>query len=651
MCDRIAYRGPDGEGIHTDHDYGVGHRRLSIIDVSDRSRQPMHSRDGQWTISYNGEVYNYVELKDELVALGHKFSTTSDTEVLLAAFSQWGLESLQRLNGMYAFAIWHHPTRTLTLVRDRLGIKPLYYTETTRGIAFASEIKCLLTLPEVKAEPNHRILDGYMSVGYCPGEETLFKGIYRLPPGYWLQISNGVVTKAAYWDIAFQRDQDLGEAHYLEQAQNLLEDAVRLQLRSDVPLGVFLSGGLDSSAVVAMMRRQGVAKIKTFSVAWDYGPDYDEGRYAREIASLFRTEHREYRMTPQDFAGFLPDYIWHMDEPVQEAAAISLYYIAQKAKEEVTVVLSGEGSDEVFGGYPVYRYMDRLERYRTLPKQLRGGINALLSKCGPKWKKHVALSDLPIEHRYAGVSLNEMGKMRSLYTPRLVEETAGYAVNELVAPYYQKTAMHDAQTRMQYLDVKSWLVDDLLIKADRMSMAASLELRVPFLDHRLMEFAARMPSKYRLKGGQTKYLIKKAMQPYLPPHIIYRRKQGFPTPLALLFKGPLRKYVQEILVSQRSVDRGLFEPVGIKRLVDEHSRGVADHHKALWQLLVLELWHRTFVDGESLQDMRKPSRPKKWFAVMKVYNKYPADGTPCNRTYAASLARCLVTGRRKSVNM
>jgi asparagine synthase (glutamine-hydrolysing) len=605
MCDLIVYRGPDGKGAYTDREFGVGHRRLSIIDVSDRSHQPMHTSDGEWCISYNGEVYNYLELKQELVAQGVEFATTSDTEVLLAALRQWGLEALQKLNGMYAFALWHRPTRTLTLVRDRLGIKPLYYTETSQGVAFASEIKCLLALPEVKAEANHRILDGYMGVGYCPGEETFFKGIYRLPPGHYLQISDRVVTKAAYWDIAFERDQDLGEAYYIEQTRTLLEDAVRLQLRSDVPLGVFLSGGVDSSAVVAMMRRLAVSEIRTFSVAWDYGPEFDEGRYAREIAALFRTEHREYCMTPQDFVTFMPDYVWHMDEPVQEAAGISLYYIAQKAKQDVTVVLSGEGSDEVFGGYPVYRYMAMLERYRAIPQRLRSGISALLSRCGPRWKKHVALSELSLERRYAGVSFNDMDRVRHLYTPRLREESHGYAIADLVAMYYDHTSNSDAQTRMQYLDVKSWLVDDLLIKADRMSMAASLELRVPFLDHRVMELAARMPSKYRLKGGQTKYLIKKALEPYLPRHIIYRRKQGFPTPLAQLFKGPLKQYVRDILVSERSFDRGLFEPARIRQLVDEHAGGVSDHHKLLWRLLVLELWHRTFVDGESLQDMRR----------------------------------------------
>ncbi len=605
MCDLVAYRGPDGWGVHTVGDFGLGHRRLAIIDVSDRSLQPMHTADGRWTISFNGEVYNYLELKQDLVAEGFAFSTTSDTEVLLAAFSRWGLGALDKLNGMYAFAVWDQATRTLTLVRDRLGVKPLYYVVTDQGLAFASEIKCLLALPEVKAEPNYRLLDGYMGVGYCPGEETFFKGIYRLPPGHSLQVRDGAIAQAPYWDVAFQRDQDLGERHYVAEVQSLLADATRLQLRSDVPLGVFLSGGVDSSAVVAMMHRQGISRIKTFSVAWDFGPDYDEGQYARQVAGLFGTDHYEYQVTPHDFLSFLPHYIWHMDEPVQEAASIALYYIARRAKDEVTVVLSGEGSDEVFGGYPVYRYMAWLERYRAMPSPVRGLLGAGLSRCAAKWRKHCALAELPLDRRYVGVAMSQIENIRAMYSQRTVRQTDDYTIEKLVAPYYANVAGQDAQTQMQYLDVKTWLVDDLLIKADRMSMAASLELRVPFLDHRLIELAARIPTKYRLKRGETKYLIKKALEPYLPRQIIYRKKLGFPTPLAALFKGPLNGYVREILLSDRSLDRGLFRPASVRQAVEQHGRGAADHHKLLWRLLVLEMWHRVFIEGDSLDDLQE----------------------------------------------
>jgi asparagine synthase (glutamine-hydrolysing) len=598
MCELMSYRGPDGDGTYVDDDFGVGHRRLSIIDTSTRALQPMRTADGKWYISYNGEFYNYREVKVELAACGCQFRTSSDTEVLLLAFRQWGLAALEKINGMFAFAIWHAPTRTLTLVRDRLGIKPLYYARTHEGLAFASEIKCLLTLPEIKAEPNHRLLDGYMGVGYCPGEETFFAGIFRLQPGHYLQVRDGVVSKAAYWDMPLEPSCDRGERFYLDRTQSLLEDSVRLQLRSDVPLGVFLSGGVDSSAVVATMHQQGISNIQTFSVGWDYGNDYDEGQYAREVARLFGTKHLECRMTPQDFLASIPRYVWHMDEPVQEAAGISLYWVSKLASKEVKVVLSGEGADELFGGYPIYRYMAWLERYKALPRVLRARVNDLLSRCGSKWHKHVTLGELALEDRYFGVSLAEMNAVRRLFTPALLAETTAHTIDRLVAPYYAPTSHRDSQTRMQFLDIKSWLADDLLIKADRMSMATSIELRVPFLDHRFVEFAMGIPSKYRLYQGETKYLLKKTVSRSLPRHIVYRKKQGFPTPLAQLFHGPLRGYLRDVLLSDQCSDRGLFRPSAIRNLLDEHDERLADHHKPLWRLLILELWHRIFVDGE-----------------------------------------------------
>ncbi len=603
MCDAVAYRGPDGQGLETDADFGMGHRRLSIIDVDQRSLQPMQSDDEQWMISYNGEVYNYLELKRELAAAGCRFHTTSDTEVVLAAFRRWGPTALQRFNGMYAFAVWHRATRTLTLVRDRLGVKPLYYAHTPDGIAFASEIKSLLRLPEVAAAANYRLLDGYMGVGYCPGEETFFDGICRLPPGQFLEVRGGSVLKRTYWDLEFTSEPDAGEAAYVNETQSLLTDAVRLQLRSDVPLGVFLSGGVDSSAVVAAMRRQGVSQIKTFAVNWDFGAEYDEGHYAREVAATFKTEHHECRVTPESFRSAIPRYVWHMDEPVQEAAGIALHAVAEMAKQEVDVALSGEGSDEVFGGYPVYRYMSWLERYRNVPQPIRCGLDALLARCGPKWRKLVTLSQLALERRYLGVALCEMSEVRELYSDRLRSETDGAGVEKLVESYYETTAGSNIQRRMQYLDVKSWLVDDLLIKADRMSMAASIELRVPFLDHRFLEFAGRLPVKYRLRSGEDKYLLKKAVEPYLPRHIVYRRKLGFPTPLAELFRGALKDYVRGVLLSERCCDRRLFEPDRISHLLEKHEHAEADHHKTIWRLLVLEVWHRLFVDGDTVEQL------------------------------------------------
>ncbi|TQV88898.1 asparagine synthase (glutamine-hydrolyzing) [Aliikangiella coralliicola] len=597
MCSVITYRGPDGYGEYVNEHTGLGHRRLTIIDTNERSNQPMHSEDSKVSICYNGEVYNYVELKASLLEADVSFRTKSDTEVLLNAYIHQGIESVEKFNGMFAFAISDTTNDLFYLARDRMGIKPLYYTETKDGLAFASEIKSLLQLDDVKAQVNETLIDSYMTVGYCPTNETMFKGIHKVPPGHYIKVEKGTLSLHQYWDMTFDKSEDKGEDYYVKETQKLFEDSVRLQLRSDVPLGVFLSGGIDSSAVVAMMRKLDVKDIKTFSVAWDYGKDFDETEYARKVAKQFDTDHTEYFMSAEDFRDFLPGYIRHMDEPVTEAAAISLYYLAKKTKEKVTVVLSGEGSDEVFGGYPIYKYMQVVENYKKVPGVLRKGlINPVLRSLGVKWKKYADLSEKSIENSYSGVSFYEESLKQSLYTDQFAKTCEKHSNFSNLLPYYQNTQDQDLQSKMQYLDLKTWLVDDLLIKADRMSMAASLELRVPFLDHRFLEFAATMPSKYRLKNMENKYIIKKAMEPYLDKEILYRKKLGFPTPLAVMFQGELYDYVAGIIDSEKAHARGYFKPEIIKQLLTEHKDKTRDHHRVLWQLLVLELWHREFID-------------------------------------------------------
>ena len=597
MCSVIPYRGPDGYGLHVDGAAGFGHRRLTIIDTSSRSNQPMLSAKGDCIICYNGEVYNYLEIKAELENRGAVFRTTSDTEVVLESLRHDGVSALSQLNGMYAFAYWNKSGNQFLLVRDRVGIKPLYYSICESGIVYGSEIKSLLCHAEIKASVNYRMLDSYMSLGYTPGNETLFENIYKLPPGHYLSIHKGETELVEYWDMQPAASTDRGEAYYLEEAERLFRDAIRIQQRSDVPLGVFLSGGVDSSAVVAMMRESGVKNIKTFSVAWDYGDDYDETRYARQVARCFQTDHTEYIMSADDFRNFLPDYIRHMDEPVTEAAAISLYYLSARAREKVTVILSGEGADEVFGGYPIYKYFQIIDYYRRIPRWLRLGLlDPMLSRLGGKWKKYLRLSRLPLEQAYAGVSFYDSKVKQGLYTEAFRRDCASYDIVTVLQQYYDKSSGQDLQKRMQYLDVKTWLVDDLLIKADRMSMAASLELRVPFLDHRFLEFAASMPSKYRLKNGETKYLLKKLMERFLDKNILYRKKQGFPTPISILFGGELFEFVAGIVDSDRAHQRGYFKPERVRQMLTEHRAGTQDHHRVLWQLLVLELWHREFID-------------------------------------------------------
>jgi len=596
MISVINYRGPDGDGVFTSGHTGLGHKRLTIIDTSERSNQPMTSHYGPQTLCYNGEVYNYLELASQLSKQGTKFRTSSDTEVILELLRKEGVSALDKLNGMYAFAYWDDAKNSFLLVRDRLGIKPLFYKETENGIQFASEIKSLLTQETQGSSVNRALIDSYMSLGYSPSDETLFSGIKKVPPGHYLEIKEGKPTLTKYWDMEFDKSIDMGEKHYIKETQVLFEDAVKLQLRSDVPLGVFLSGGVDSSAVVAMMHKLGVKDIKTFSVAWDYGSDFDETHYARKISKQFNTDHTEYFMTAQEFKDFLPQYIRHMDEPVTEAAAISLYYLALKTKEKVTVVLSGEGADEVYGGYSIYKYLEVIEKYKKLPGLIRKIVNPILHTMGNKFSKYADLSEVSLEESYAGVSFYEQDQKRRLYSDSFKNEANSHNIFKTLSPYYQYCHAQDAQSKMQYLDVKTWLVDDLLVKADRMSMAASLELRVPFLDHRFLELAATMPSKYRNKGYQSKYILKKAMEPYLDKEILYRKKQGFPTPLAIMFQGELKDYVHDIIMSELALDRGYFNRSEIAKLLDEHNSGKQDHHKILWQLLVLELWHREYID-------------------------------------------------------
>ncbi|MES2663771.1 MAG: asparagine synthase (glutamine-hydrolyzing), partial [Pseudomonadota bacterium] len=482
---------------------------------------------------------------------------------------------------------------------------PLYYVETEDGIVFASEIESLLKGLDKRPSLNRTMVPTYLRMGYVPGEQTMMQEVKRLLPGHWMKVhpSYGIKIEK-YWDLMFQRSFNTNhhkksEPELLEELRHLMLDATKLQLRSDVPLGVFLSGGVDSSAVVAMMHQLGIEKKSTFSVAWDLGPEFDETKYAREVAQQFNAEHHEYWMSAKDFVDFLPQWIRHMGEPVTEAAAVSLYYIAQKARQDVTVVLSGEGADEVFGGYPIYGYFQWLHRYANLPAAVRALLDPCISALGPKWRKYVDISRQSLRSSYSGVSFYPESEVDWLLTP---QARAEFTSNKLKAHYflnqcYDVVQKEDIQTQMQYVDVKSWLVDDLLIKADRMSMAASLELRVPFLDHRLMEWAAGLPSSYRLKNGETKYLLKKALEPWLPRSVLYRKKQGFPTPLKVLFRGELSNWVRDLLLSSKCLNRGFFDSVKIEQMLLEHQNKKRDWHRVLWLLAVFELWNQNYLDN------------------------------------------------------
>jgi len=501
--------------------------------------------------------------------------------------------------GMYAFAIWDRDKRELFAARDRLGIKPFYYRETARGILFASEIKSILAVQTDPRGVDVSLIDAYMSFGYVPGEDTLHKGIKRLLPGHTLTWRDNRIAVSKYWDLGFGEQSDDQIAVCADRIKELLKDSIALHLRSDVPLGVFLSGGLDSSAVVALLSPGASSGLNTFSVAYNFGRDYDETPYAREVATEFSTHHHEIRVTPRQFLDFVPKYIWHMDEPVTEAAAISLYYVAKLAREHVVVCLSGEGSDELFAGYDFYTYNLAIERARRI---LGAGIfrrlTGLAAKVGrfARIRKYLELAGSSLEERYRGISSYGQGKKTSLYSSGF----AGFAAegnvscNAFIEGLFTRSQHWDPLSRMLYFDTKTWLVDDLLIKADRMSMANSIELRVPFLDHRIVEYAAAIPSRYKIRGTETKFVLKKSLKGQLPERIVRRRKMGFPTPLEIMFRGELFDYAHETLLSRQAAGRGYFDAGTVKQLLRDHRSGKAANHREIWQLLVLEEWHRRF---------------------------------------------------------
>ncbi len=616
MRDTMPYRGPDTNGLWFDDEakIGLAHLRLSIIDPTPAGHQPRVDEASNCVISYNGEVYNYLEIKAELEQKGYIFETHSDTEVVLKAYLEYGYDCLKHFNGMFAIAIWDGNKKELFLARDRLGIKPLYYMHNENEFIFASETKAILAGLDKKPALNVQLIDSYMSFGYIPGENTLHKGIKRLMPGHYAVLKSGEVNGAEptenkliiteYWDLTFNNlNEDKGFDYYVKESKKLLDSAIDLRLRSDVPLGIFLSGGIDSSAVVGLLAERVDEPLKTFSIGYDFGKGFDETLYAKIIADKFKTDHHEIKITPAQFKAFIPEYIALMDEPVTEAAAISLFFVSKLAKEKVTVALSGEGSDEIFAGYDLYQYMNVLDKYRTVVGQtgcnLFAGIsNKLLGK-SHKVSKYLTMATLPIEQRYKGMSTYPDHEKEALYKPQFkaeIERKNQVSSRNYTRGLFDKVKNEDTLSKMLYFDTKTWLVDDLLIKADRMSMAASLELRVPFLDYRLVEFAATIPTKHKIKKGEGKYPLKKMMEGILPKEIIYRKKMGFPTPLKLMFQNELRSYAEELLLSEETKLHQFFKKERIEQLITEHNNNKYDHHKTLWQLVVLEEWLRKNTD-------------------------------------------------------
>jgi len=599
MCDAMAHRGPDGAGVWTAPGVGLGHRRLSIIDLVG-SPQPMASTDGAAMLVFNGEIYNYRELREELKGAGAEFHTDGDSEVILAAWQRWGPDCVTRLHGMFAFAIYDCRARTLFLARDRLGVKPLFYAPLSDGsLAFSSELKGLLAHPLLRREIDPLAIEDYLTWGYVPDHRSILQGVMKLPAGHTLLLRHDALLPAPsqYWDVSFAERRNGRAADLEAELLHLMRQAVTSRMVSDVPLGAFLSGGVDSSAVVALMAEASREPVKTCSIGFDVAAA-DESTYAEQIARKFACHHRARTVSPDDFE-HLDDLVAMFDEPFADASALPTWRVCQLARETVTVALSGDGADEAFAGYRRQVFQFGEDRVRSLlPQVLRGPVFGGLGAIYPKadWAPRplrakttlLALAGTSEEGYARAVSIIPPELRQTLYSPEFLRLRGDYRAEQPFEETMRKAQARSGLDRAQYADLKFWLPGDILTKVDRTSMAVSLEAREPLLDHRLIEFAASLPEHLRVRRGEGKWLLKKTMQRYLPDDILYRPKQGFVTPIAEWFRGPLAEQARAIASSDALVRTGWFDGKRLAAMADAHIAGRSDHGRLLWQLVMLD---------------------------------------------------------------
>lgn len=610
MCDTLVHRGPDDEGFYWSERVVLGMRRLSIIDLVG-GQQPIWNEDHSCCIVFNGELYNFLDLGPQLTAKGHVFCTRSDTEVILHAYEEWGAGCLDRLNGMFALAIWDEKTRQLFLARDRIGEKPLYYYRDHQRLIFASEIKAILADRTVPRILNQRGLVNYLAFSHAIAPETIYQNIFKLLPGHYLLVRDNCIQIMQYWDVgkdAQAQDRGLSEDEYAEQILELLDDSVHRRMIADVPIGAFLSGGVDSSAVVALMKRHATAPVKTFSIGFQIGGAYDELADAKRVAKFFGTEHYELQVAHLDLVETLRTLVYYYDEPFGDAACFPLYLLSKFARQHVKVALSGDGGDELFGGYRRYVADQFAPIYQKLPQFLTWGIIPKTVNQLPRLRRLKRMSQtLPITDpslRYAAWLV--------LFTPDMQAALLNSGIYASVMdhdpawayPHYYSnlngSSAADHLNRLMYIDLKTWLVDGYMEKTDKATMACSLEARLPLLDYRLVELAFQIPSRYKIQGWSTKRIFKKAVSHMLPPAVLRKTKHGFSVPTDPWFQGDLKSFVFEVLLDQRSRNRGYFNISVAEKLWRDHTEGrhVWDTH--LWLLLNFELWHRIYLDGEAV---------------------------------------------------
>ena len=601
MTDILKHRGPDDSGIYIDKNVGLGHQRLSIIDLSAAGRQPMANKDKSIFIVYNGEIYNFRELRKVLENLGYKFKSKTDTEVILYSYQEWGEKCLEKFNGMFAFAIWDSRNQQFFLARDRLGEKPLYYYLDQEKFIFASEIKAILEDKDIKKEIDPQGMINYFSFGHSIAPDTIYQGIKKLLPGHYLILKNGKIEIKKYWDVYFTEGKDdKGEQYYKEEIKKLFKKAVEERLISDVPLGVFLSGGIDSSAVVGMMAKCGVSPIRTFSVGFNVaGTEFNELADARIVADYFKTEHHEVVLKELDLIDTLNKLVYHFDEPFGDAANFPIFYISQFAKKFVTVVLTGEGGDEVFWGYRRYVIEKHHQKLFFLNWLLKNNLLNRFIGLLPKLRRIKKLiKTFPIKDdllRYTNwLAFFSKEMINFLFQGGAVGKN--YDPLKIYKEYFFRYQSMDLLDKIIYLDQKILLPDCYLEKVDKASMAVGLETRPPFLDYHLVEFANSIPAKYKIKGIQTKYIFKEVVKDILPEQILKKKKHGFAVPTNLWFRGKLRDYLFEIIFDDRTKKRGYFNFKYIEKLYNDYQKGNQPFDPQLWLILNFELWHRQFID-------------------------------------------------------
>ena len=636
MADAIRHRGPDDDGYFVEGSIGLANRRLSIIDV-DGGKQPISNEDDTVWIVFNGEIYNYPELREQLLANGHQFKTHTDTEVIVHLYEEYGVQAVRKLRGMFTFAIWDQPRRRLFVARDPLGQKHLYYTQRDGEFLFGSEIKSLLADPTVRPELNTWAMHHAISLRCLPDEHTMFKGIDKLPAGHYLVYENQTAKIEQYWDQPFEPKHTMPEEELIQELRKVLLDTVECHMLSDVPLGAFLSGGIDSSLITSMMAELSDKPIKTFSIGVKE-EDFNELPYARQVVEKYNTEHYEYIVEP-DLVSLLPAMMWHMEEPV-DPFAFGVYSVSKLASEHVKVVLGGDGGDEMFAGYDRYFGNQIIDYYTMVPKPLRKAIiepiiaslpdNFSYNNRVQKLRWMVAMSDDTSGERYArSASFLRFGPdhKQDLYSESLLNELGDNDAIDYLLRYFDSPQAKDDIDKMLYTDVKTRLADHLMTVGDRMTMAHSLEGRSPYVDQRFAEFVGQMPAKYKLNGRRLKYALRQAARGYLPEDLITRPKQGFSFPLAYWFRNELREFTESIFKSSRLVEDGYFREDAMTNMLAVHVAGEVDHNYRLWLLLNLELWYRMFIDGQSADDLNQDLQSRLAFEKNGTHTGVTADST------------------------